>query len=107
MLLDHRTYTCRPGTIAKHLKLYAEHGFPVQRKHLGDPVVYAVTETGNVNSYVHIWRFRDAADRAARRAAMKQDPAWQAYLQKSAEAGYLVSQVNSLLTPTAFFPGSE
>lgn len=107
MLLDHRTYTCRPGTIASHLKLYGEHGFAVQRKHLGDPVVYAATETGDVNSYVHIWCFEDAADRAAKRAAMKADPAWAAYLQKSAEAGYLISQVNCLLTPTEFFPGRK
>ena len=26
MLLDMRTYTCRPGTIKKHLALYKEHG---------------------------------------------------------------------------------
>lgn len=104
MILDHRTYTCRPGTIARHLKLYAEHGWPVQRRHLGDPVVYAATETGDVNSYVHIWRFESAGDREAKRAAMKADPEWAAYLKRSAEAGYLVRQVNCLLTPTDFFP---
>ncbi len=30
MLYDHRTYTCRPGTIRKALELYAEHGFKAQ-----------------------------------------------------------------------------
>ena len=25
MIYDHRTYTCRPGTIRKHLALYGEH----------------------------------------------------------------------------------
>ena len=103
MLYDHRTYTCRPGTIRKHLKLYGDHGWETQRKHLGQPVVYAAVETGDVNSYVHIWVYRDAADRAARRAALKGDPAWQDYLKRSAEAGYLTSQINQLLEPVPFF----
>ncbi|WP_417695299.1 NIPSNAP family protein [Roseibium sp.] len=107
MLYDHRTYTCRPGTIKKHLKLYGEHGYDVQRKHLGQPVVYGAVESGNVNSYVHIWVYKDAADRAQRRAALGADPAWQAYLTKSADAAYLVSQVNQLMLPTAFFDPSE
>ncbi|MBO9509329.1 NIPSNAP family protein [Thalassospira sp. A3_1] len=103
MIYDHRTYTCRPGTIAKHLKLYEAEGWQIQKKHLGDPVVYAATETGDVNSYVHIWQYESAADRAAKRAKLKADPEWQEYLKKSADAGYLVSQVNKILTPTGFF----
>lgn len=103
MIYDHRTYTCRPGTIQKHLKLYADHGWPVQCRHLGQPIVYAAVETGDVNAYVHIWVYETAADRTRRRAALQADPEWQAYLRKSAEAGYLVSQVNQILTPTTFF----
>ena len=103
MIFDHRTYVCRPGTIKKHLAIYEEHGWPTQRKHLGEPVLYAATETGNVNSYVHIWAYKDAADRAERRAALQADPAWQDYLGRSAEAGYLISQENKILTPVSFF----
>ena len=99
MIHDHRTYCCRPGTIKKHLALYAELGFPAQRRILGEPVIYAQVETGDVNSFVHIWAYEDAADRAARRAQMAADPEWQAYLKKSAEAGYLVSQTNKILMP--------
>lgn len=103
MILDHRTYTCRPGTIKKHMKLYQENGWEVQSKHLGQPVLYGAVETGDVNSYVHVWMYDDAADRAAKRAALAADPAWQAYLKLSAEAGFLVSQVNTILTPAPFF----
>ncbi|MGR3393518.1 NIPSNAP family protein [Pseudooceanicola nanhaiensis] len=103
MIYDHRTYTCRPGTIRKHMKLYGDHGFDVQRRHLGEPVLYGTVETGDVNSYVHVWAFEDAADRAAKRAAMAADPDWQAYLAKSAEAGYLLRQVNTILAPAPFF----
>ena len=99
MIYDHRTYCCRPGTIKKHLALYAEFGFPAQHRILGEPVIYAQVETGDVNSFVHIWAYKDAADRAARRAQMAADPEWQAYLKKSAEAGYLVSQTNKILMP--------
>ncbi|SES15714.1 NIPSNAP protein [Tranquillimonas rosea] len=105
MIYDHRTYTCRPGTIKKHMKLYEEHGWDVQCRHLGNPVIYAATETGDVNSYVHVWVYEDAADRASKRAAMQADPDWQAYLAKSAEAGYLVKQENKILTPVSFFKG--
>lgn len=103
MIYDHRTYVCRPGTIKKHLAIYEEHGKAPQTRHLGQPVLYAVTETGDVNSYVHVWAYEDAADRSRKRAAMQADPDWQAYLQKSAEAGYLVSQNNKILAPVAFF----
>lgn len=103
MLLDHRTYTCRPGTIKQQLALYKTHGFDVQTRHLGQPLLYGQTETGNVNQYVHVWMYADAADRAAKRAAMQADPDWQAYLKHSAEAGYLVSQENTLLSAVEFW----
>jgi hypothetical protein len=103
MLYDVRTYVCRPGTIKAHLALYAEHGFAVQKQHLGEPFAYLQTETGNVNSYIHIWAYEDAADRAKRRAAMQADPKWGKYLKKSAEAGFLQSQSNQLMTRVSFW----
>ena len=103
MLYDVRTYVCRPGTIKAHLAIYEEHGFEVQKKHLGEPVLYAQTETGNVNSYIHVWAYKDAADRAPPRAALHADPGWIAYMKRSAEAGYLQSQNTQLMTPVSFF----
>ena len=35
MLLDVRTYRCRPGTINAHLALYNEVGKAAQTRHLG------------------------------------------------------------------------
>lgn len=102
MLYDHRTYICRPGTIKKHLALYAAHGYAAQLRNLGTPLMFAQTETGDVNSFVHIWPYADAADRAERRARLMADPDWQTYLAKSAEAGYLVSQINKLMVPPPF-----
>lgn len=103
MLFDHRTYTCKPGTLPKHLALYEQHGMAAQQRHLGKPLFYAITETGPVNSYVHIWVYENAADRATKRAAMQADPEWKAYLGISAEAGYLIAQENKLMVEAPFF----
>jgi hypothetical protein len=103
MIFDHRTYTVRPGTMPKQLKLYQEHGFAAQKRHLGEPLLYGVTETGELNTYVHVWVYEDAADRARKRAAMEADPDWAAYRQKSAEAGYLIRQENKILNAAPFF----
>ena len=102
MIFDHRTYVCRPGTVRKHLEIYAAHGFAIQARHLGPPRLYATTDVGDVNAYVHVWAFEDAADRATRRAAMQADPKWQAYLDRSAKAGFLIRQENRILTPVPF-----
>ncbi|HAD36222.1 MAG TPA: NIPSNAP family protein [Gammaproteobacteria bacterium] len=103
MIFDHRTYTVKAGTIKKQLELYEEHGWAVQTRHLGHPIVYAGTEVGNVNSYVHIWAYADVTDRARKRASMQADPGWQKYLQISAEAGCLIAQENQILVSVPFY----
>ena len=101
MLFDHRTYTCKPGTLPKHMALYEKHGLAAQQRHLGKPLFYGITETGPVNSFVHIWVYAD--DGAEKRAGMQADPDWNAYLGMSAEAGYLLSQENKLMVEAPFF----
>ena len=103
MLIDHRTYTLRPGTLRKQLALYEKHGLAAQKRHFGEPLAWMVSETGDVNSYVHIWCYEDVADRAKRRAAMQADPGWQEFMKKSAELGALVSQTNAIMNEVPFF----
>jgi hypothetical protein len=102
MLLDHRTYTVRPGTLHLQLALYEEFGFGVQKRHLGEPLAYLVTETGELNTYVHIWAYDDAADRMRKRAALQADPAWLIYADKAAAAAYITRQETKLMTPAPF-----
>lgn len=104
MLLDVRTYVCRPGTINAHLALYESHGKAPQFRVLGAPLCYLRTETGNPNEYVHVWVYENAADREARRARLWADPEWLDYTRRSAELGALESQSNKLMVPTAFCP---
>ncbi|MCH9673748.1 MAG: NIPSNAP family protein [Gammaproteobacteria bacterium] len=103
MLLDVRTYTCRPGTIKAHLELYEKLGKAPQTKNLGQPLAYLITETGDPNQYVHIWVYENAGDREAKRNAMQADPDWIKYTQESAKLGALVSQENKLMRPVDFF----
>ncbi len=103
MIFDMRTYRCKAGQIKQHLALYEKEGFPPQSRILGEPVFYGVTETGPVNTYVHIWVYESAGDREAKRAILWQDPEWLSYVAKSAELGALVQQDNQIMTPAAFY----
>jgi hypothetical protein len=104
MLLDHRTYTVRPGTLKLQLELYATFGFEAQKRHLGMPLAFLVTETGELNTYVHIWAYADAADRMRRRAVLQTDSDWLVYADKAAAAGYITRQETKLMTPADFAP---
>lgn len=103
MLIDHRTYRCKPGTLPKYIQLYEEHGKAAQTRHLGQPVCHMTTESGAMNTLVHVWAYDNAADREKRRAAMQADPDWQKFLKLSAEAGYLEKQTTMLMVPTKVF----
>jgi hypothetical protein len=102
MIFDHRTYVCKPGLLKAHVELYAKHGYATQSRHLGPPLMWATTEVGDVNSYVHIWSYQDMADRTARRAKMWADPDWLAYVKLSGELGALVHQENKILISAPF-----
>jgi hypothetical protein len=104
MLLDHRTYTVRVGTLRKQLALYEQHGLAAQKRHFGEPLAWLVSETGDVNTDVHIWVYEDATDRNRRREALSKDPEWVKYLGMNAEAGYLLKQESKLMSPASFAP---
>lgn len=104
MLIDHRTYTVRAGCLRTQMAFYEKHGLAIQKRHFGEPLAWLVSETGDVNTYVHIWVYEDAADRNRRRAALMADPEWQAYIEKNAEAGYLLKQESKLMSPAPFAP---
>jgi hypothetical protein len=103
MLYDLRTYICRPGTVGAQLEFYASKGFATQSRHLGAPRFYGIVETGNVNAYVHLWQFENAADRENRRAALYRDPDWLDYRREGAAAGYQTEQTTMLLKPAPFW----
>jgi hypothetical protein len=104
VLVDVRTYRVKPGMAQAQMDVYEKYGFPTQLKYCGEPIAYLSAESGELNTLVHLWAFESAADRAERRAAMMKEPAWQEYLRKNLETGYLIDQRTSLMVPAKFAP---
>jgi hypothetical protein len=104
VLLDVRTYRTLPGRVPAQLELYKKFGYPVQLRYMGEPLCFAAAESGELNTFTHVWVYESAADREAKRAKMAQDPDWKVYLAENAKAGHIVEQKNCLMVPTAFSP---
>jgi hypothetical protein len=104
VLLDVRTYKTLPGRVPAQLELYQKYGYPVQLRYMGEPLCYAVAETGELNTFTHVWVYESAADREEKRARMAKDPDWKVYLGENAKAGHIIEQKNTLMIPTAFAP---
>lgn len=102
MLIDHRTYTVKPGTLSDAVALYHRYGFEVQKRYLGEPLAFMTVN--QEDKYVHLWIYQDAEDRERKRAALQKDPAWQQYIEKNDAAGHLLKQDVVFMTPTAFAP---
>ena len=104
MIVDHRTYTFRPGTMGKWLKKYEDEGLDIQKKHLGHFLGLYTTEVGNLHQIVFMWGYDSMADREKRRDALAADPIWQKYLEDLWAMDALVSQEIKLLKPASFSP---
>lgn len=104
MIVDHRTYTLHPGKLKAFVDLYGRAGWPLQQRYLGDCVGwYTSGDIGQLNQVIHLWRFTDLNDRAARRAAMLADPAWPAYAE--AAVPLIQHQENKILSAAPFYAG--
>ena len=102
MIVDHRTYTVHPGKLPAYLELYKNEGLPLQRRYLGTCVGWYVSmDIGALNQVVHLWAYKDLADRAERRAALMKDQDWLTFLEKAMP--FLQSMENKILSPTDFF----
>jgi len=64
MIYELRKYTLKVGTMATVLELYRNKGYPAfsdQEKYR--LVGYFTSDTGALNQIVHLWRFKDDAER--------------------------------------------
>lgn len=102
MFYEIRTYRLKNGAIPEYLKVVAETGIAIQKKHLGNLVGYFSSEIGPINEIVHIWGFESLDDRQARRARLAADPEWQAFLPSIRDL--IVTAENKIMTPAAFSP---
>ena len=98
MIVDVRTYDIVPRKMKTYLELFERYAMPVQRKHIGEPLGYFVTEHGALHQVVHFWGYESLADLEQKRAARDADPDWADYLART--DGLVVRQENKLCRPT-------
>lgn len=99
MLLEHRTYTFRPGSIDLWVKKYEAQGLPIQKRHLNKFVGLYVSEIGALHTTVLMWAYDSLADREARRSAMYADPEWQAFISEVWQLNAIQSQSVMIMNP--------
>lgn len=105
MIIDHRTYTFRPGTLFRWLEKYQNEGLPIQKKYLGEFLGLYTQETGNLHQVVFMWAYESMGDREQRRAAMEADADWQKFIEEVWALDVIVSQEIKFLKPR--IPGGK
>jgi hypothetical protein len=98
MLIDERTYVLRPGCLRAYLARHVEVALPLMREHLGEPLAYFAGADGEINTFVHLWLYADAADRETRRGRLYADARWRRYREATSEHGWVLEQRNRLLS---------
>jgi hypothetical protein len=101
MLMEHRTYTLKPGTVAQFVEFFESHDLPFIVPIMGHPVGWYTTEVGPLNQVIQIWAFESFEDRDRRRALVAAHARWPNHL--ATLAPWVESQTSMLLRPAAFF----
>ncbi|OCW55959.1 NIPSNAP family protein [Hoeflea olei] len=104
MIVEHRTYTFRPGTVNGWMEKYRKEGLPIQLRHLNTFVGLWQAELGRLHTTVLVWAYDSLADREARRAAMYADPDWQEFIASIWALDVITSQDVMIMTPADFSP---
>ncbi|MEC7765000.1 MAG: NIPSNAP family protein [Pseudomonadota bacterium] len=102
MIVEERNYSLKVGGVAEFMRIYEAEGLDLQRRILGRMVGYFTTDFGRLHQIVHLWAYRDLAERDQRRAQLAQEPEWRAFQQKTGPL--IVEQTNRLLLPASFSP---
>ena len=106
MIVEHRTYTFKPGTVDGWLKKYETEGLPIQKRHLNTFLGLHVSEIGHLHRTVLMWRYDSLADREARRTAMYADPEWQTFISGVWALDAIQTQDVMIMNPASFSPGA-
>ena len=104
MIIDHRIYTFKPGTVSRWLNKYENEGLAIQKKFLGEFLGLFTTEVGNLHQVVFMWAYESMGDREKRRAAMSADSEWQRFISEVWALDAIISQEITFLKPVPFSP---
>jgi hypothetical protein len=96
-LYEIRTYTMQPGVTPTVIERWAER---IEGRTKISPLAFCGhTELGPLNQWIHVWAYKDAAERFAIRDKARETGAWPPNTR-----GMFVKQENMFVVPAAFSP---
>jgi hypothetical protein len=96
-LYEIRTYTMLPGATPTVIEKWAER---IEGRLKFSPLAFCgYTELGGLNQWIHVWAYKDAAERFAVRAEAQKAGAW-----PPATRGQFTAQENMFVIPAEFSP---
>jgi len=100
MIIEMRTYTLKPGTLAEAEKRFGE-ALPVREKH-SKLAAFWHSEVGPLNQIIHVWTYDSFEHRAAVRAAASKEEGWPPAIRE-----FIVDQQSEVFLPAPFSPPLE
>lgn len=102
MIIEQRDYHVHTGKLKELVGHYESEGIEIQQEVLGNLIGWFTTDIGDLSTVVSMWGYSGFAQREERRAALKSDPRWPAFLAKIQPL--IHTQRNRILLPTNFSP---
>src|ERR1700753_878419 len=100
VIIEMRTYTLQPGTLAEVEKRFAE-GLPSREKH-SKLAAFWHTEVGPLNRIIHVWAYDSFEHRSTVRAAAMKGEGWPPPIRE-----FVTDMQSELFLPAPFSPALE
>jgi hypothetical protein len=100
MIIEMRTYTLQPGSVASFEERFAE-ALPGRAK-LSPLAAFWHTEVGPLNQVIHVWPYEDLQARTRIRAEAAKVPGWPPNTRE-----FVVEQKSEIFLPAPFSPPLE
>ena len=97
MIIEMRTYTLQPGTVATFEERFAQ-ALPA-RAQVSPLAAFWHTEVGPLNRVIHVWPYEDMAARTRLREAATRQPGWPPNTRE-----FVVEQQSDIYLPAPFSP---
>jgi hypothetical protein len=101
MIVEMRTYTLRPGTMAEVEKRFGE-ALPNRLKHGNQLAAVWHSEVGQLNQFIHVWAYDSFEQRTAVRGAAVRDGGWPPKISE-----FIIDMQNEIFHPAPFSPPLE
>lgn len=100
MIIEMRTYTLQPGTLAEVEKRFGE-ALPAREKH-SKLAAFWHTEVGPLNRIIHVWAYDSFDHRSTVRAAAMKDSDWPPPIRE-----FVTEMQSEVFLPAPFSPALE